>query len=151
MKFTGSVSSVDETLELAQKIGSMLNAGSVLTLDGDLAAGKTTFTKGLAVGLGIDDVINSPTFTIIKEYEGSGHDLYHMDVYRLETSSDVDFIEDYFYRDGVCVIEWSSIIRDVLPKERLEIRISNSGDNDRVIEFVAHGDGYGFLSEICNY
>jgi len=129
------VHSADETIEVAKKLGSGLQSGSILTLEGDLAAGKTTFAKGLALGLGIDDVIDSPTFAIVKEYEGK-IPLFHMDVYRLDGDSDIEFILEYFDREGVCVIEWASIIEQDLPAERIDIRIEHLGGDSRGITIV---------------
>jgi len=129
------VHSTDETIEVAKKLGSGLQSGSILTLEGDLAAGKTTFTKGLALGLGINDVIDSPTFAIVKEYEGK-IPLFHMDVYRLDGDSDIEFILEYFDRKGVCVIEWASIIEQDLPDKRIDVRIEHLGGDSREITIV---------------
>jgi tRNA threonylcarbamoyladenosine biosynthesis protein TsaE len=126
------VNSAEETMEFAKKLGSGLVPGSILTLEGNLAAGKTTFTKGLALGLGIEDVIDSPTFAIVKEYEGK-IPLFHMDVYRLDGDSDIEFILEYFDRDGVCVIEWASIIEEDLPKERIDVKIERLDGDGREI------------------
>jgi len=127
------VHSADEMIEVAKKLGSGLQSGSILTLEGDLAAGKTTFTKGLALGLEIDDVIDSPTFAIVKEYEGGRVPLYHMDVYRLDGDSDIQFILEYFDRDGICVIEWASMIAEDLPDERINVKIEQLGGDSREI------------------
>ena len=132
------VNSVEETIEFAQKLGSGLTPGSILTLEGDLAAGKTTFAKGLALGLGILDVIDSPTFAIVKEYEGE-IPLFHMDVYRLDGDSDIQFILEYFDRDGICVIEWASIIGSDLPNERIDVRIEHLGGDSREIIIIDNG------------
>ena len=129
---TFTVNSPAETMAIAQKLGSGLVPGSILTLEGDLAAGKTTFTKGIALGLGIEEVIDSPTFAIIKEYEGK-IPLYHMDVYRLDGDSEVDFLLEYFDRDGICVIEWASIIERDLPKKRIDVKIESLGGDAREI------------------
>jgi len=129
------VNSPEETIEFAKNLGSGLAPGSILTLEGDLAAGKTTFTKGLAQGLAIDDVIDSPTFAIIKEYDGK-IPLYHMDVYRLDGDSDIDFILEYFDRDGVCVIEWASMIEQDLPSDRIDIKIDRLDGDRREITVI---------------
>ena len=126
------VHSVEETMEIAKAIASVLTSGTVLTLEGELAAGKTTFTKGLALGLGIEDVIDSPTFAIVKEYEGK-IPLFHMDVYRLAGDSDTDFILEYFDRDGICVIEWAQLIDEDLPAKRIEVKIERLGGDSRKI------------------
>ena len=128
-----------ETMEIAQKIGSALTAGSILTLNGELAAGKTTFTKGLALGLGIKEVIDSPTFAIVKEYDTGRITLYHMDVYRLDGDSDIEFILEYFERDGLCVIEWASIIEADLPNERIDVKIKSLNGNRREITIMDKG------------
>ncbi|MCL1990102.1 MAG: tRNA (adenosine(37)-N6)-threonylcarbamoyltransferase complex ATPase subunit type 1 TsaE [Defluviitaleaceae bacterium] len=132
--------SPEETMEIGRKIGSGLAAGSILTLEGDLAAGKTTFTKGLALGLGVEDVIDSPTFAIVKEYEG-WLPLFHMDVYRLDGDSDTEFIVEYFERDGVCVIEWASMIAADLPNERVDVKINRLDGACREITVVDQGGG----------
>lgn len=134
------VNSAEETMEFAKKLGSGLVPGSILTLEGDLAAGKTTFTKGLALGLGIMDIIDSPTFAIVKEYEGE-IPLFHMDVYRLDGDSDIEFILEYFDRGGVCVIEWASIIAQDLPVERIDIRIERLDGDGREITITNNGGG----------
>jgi len=133
-KFT--VNSPAETMAIAQKLGSALTAGSVLTLEGELAAGKTTFTKGLALGLGIDEVIDSPTFALVKEYDTGCLPLYHMDVYRLDGDSDIEFLLEYFDREGVCVIEWASMIEQDLPNERIDVRIERLEGESREITIV---------------
>ncbi|MBD7966235.1 tRNA (adenosine(37)-N6)-threonylcarbamoyltransferase complex ATPase subunit type 1 TsaE [Fictibacillus norfolkensis] len=133
--------SAEETMSFAEKLGSILQKGDVLTLAGDLGAGKTTFTKGLAKGLGVTRTVNSPTFTIIKEYSGR-LPLYHMDVYRLENSDEDLGFEEYFSGDGVCVVEWAVFIEDYLPEERLELVISHKGDDEREIQLKPIGSRY---------
>ena len=100
--------SVQDTYEIASKFASSLKGGEVILLNGDLGAGKTTFTKGLAKALGVEDVVTSPTFTFMKEYHGK-FDLYHFDLYRAEDESELYELglNDYLYLDGVCVIEWN--------------------------------------------
>lgn len=123
-------SSADETIELGKKIGSMLQKGDVLAMQGTLAAGKTTITKGIASALGVDDTITSPTFCLISEYEGK-MPLYHMDVYRLEGTE--DFInlgvDDMIYGRGVSIIEWSEKIMDELPSKTIIIRLEPVEDS----------------------
>ena len=125
--------SAEETIELGKKIGSHLTKGDVIALSGDLAAGKTTLTKGIALSLGVEDVVTSPTFCLISEYEGK-IPLYHMDVYRLDGAE--DFInlgvEDMLYGDGVCVVEWCEKVKSELPKKTIWISISTNNQN-RVI------------------
>ncbi|MBH0159064.1 tRNA (adenosine(37)-N6)-threonylcarbamoyltransferase complex ATPase subunit type 1 TsaE [Fictibacillus sp. 5RED26] len=133
--------SAEETMSFAEKLGSILQKGDVLTLAGDLGAGKTTFTKGLAKGLGVTRTVNSPTFTIIKEYSGR-LPLYHMDVYRLEDSDEDLGFDEYFSGEGVCVVEWAVFIEDYLPEERLELVISHKGDDEREIKLKPIGSRY---------
>ncbi len=116
----------EETMALAERLGQLVQAGDVITLEGDLGAGKTSFTKGLAKGVGIKRVVNSPTFTIIKEYKGR-IPLYHMDVYRVEDEAEELGLEEYFYGDGVTVIEWASMIESQLPEDRLNIALFHLG------------------------
>ena len=139
-----TVHSENETIAVAQNIESEKFPGMVICLDGDLGSGKTLFTKGFAHALGIDE-ITSPTFTIIKEYDGE-LPLYHMDVYRLEDSSEEIGIEEYFDKGGVTIIEWAEIIEDILPEERLDIKIKITGENSRVLVLTPHGDKY---TKIC--
>ncbi|MDF2607540.1 MAG: ATP-binding protein [Bacillales bacterium] len=133
--------SSDDTTEIAFKIGMLLDKGSIITLEGDLGAGKTTFTKGLAKGLQIERNVNSPTFTIIKEYKGR-LPLYHMDVYRVESSEEDLGFDEYFFGDGVTVVEWAHLIEDQLPKKRLEIVIKNISENERQFTFYPLGEIY---------
>lgn len=133
--------STEETMKVAEALAQQLEAGTTVTLEGDLGAGKTTFTKGLALGLGVTRVVNSPTFTIIKEYQGTHLPLYHMDVYRLDEESEEDLgFDDYFFGSGITVVEWASRIKSQLPKDRLEIIIKRVSDNERVIRFIPHGE-----------
>ncbi|WP_431801659.1 tRNA (adenosine(37)-N6)-threonylcarbamoyltransferase complex ATPase subunit type 1 TsaE [Halobacillus andaensis] len=124
--------SEEETKEFAKRLGRLLTAGDVLTLEGGLGAGKTTFTKGLAQGLGVKRTVNSPTFTIIKEYMGR-LPFYHMDVYRLEESDEDLGFEEFFHSEGVTVVEWSQFIEDYLPEERLDIVITQVSETSRTI------------------
>lgn len=134
----------DETIALGKKIGQQLVAGDVLVLDGDLGAGKTTFTKGLAAGLEIPDIIKSPTFTIIHEYQDGRLPLYHMDAYRLENGGAEDLgLEEYFDGDGVSVVEWAEFVEDELPTDFLAIHFKRTGDdNTRILEFEPHGQHF---------
>lgn len=134
--------SSEETSLLSEKLGGLLQSGMVLTLEGDLGAGKTTFTKGLAKGLGITRNVNSPTFTIIKEYQGGRLPLYHMDVYRLgDQEEDLGF-DEYFEGSGVTVVEWAHLIGDQLPAERLDIEITHLDHNERSLAFFPKGEAY---------
>ena len=134
----------DETIDLGYRIGKLLDRGSVLTLKGDLAGGKTTFTKGLAAGLEIPDIIKSPTFTIIHEYQDGRLPLYHMDAYRLENGGAEDLgLEEYFDGDGVSVVEWAEFVEDELPADFLAIHFKRTDDdNTRVLEFEPHGQHF---------
>lgn len=114
-----------DTYELGEKIGSDAKAGVVISLTGDLGVGKTVFTQGLAKGLGIEEPVNSPTFTIVQVYEEGRLPLYHFDVYRIGDIEEMDEIgyEDYFYGEGVCLIEWADLIREILPEQMCRVTI----------------------------
>lgn len=120
--------SPQETFELGKKIGQEAMPGTVYTLTGDLGAGKTVFTQGMAAGLGITEPVNSPTFTIVQIYEGGRCPFYHLDVYRIGDISEMDEIgyEDYFYGDGVCLIEWADLIEEILPEHLVRIKIAKN-------------------------
>lgn len=137
---------IADTQDFAKKLASFLQPGDVITLEGDLGAGKTSFTKGLALGLGINKNVNSPTFTIIKEYQGN-MPLYHMDVYRLEDSYEDLGFEEYFFGNGVTVVEWAHLIEDQLPPERLSIYIYHRGNDSRQLVIQPLGDRYEQLCE----
>ena len=117
--------SAKDTFAFGQKLGREAVPGEIICLDGDLGVGKTVFTQGFAEGLGIDDYVNSPTFNIVKEYEGGRLPLYHFDVYRIGDPSEMEEIgyEDYFYGQGVSIIEWPGQIEELLPKEARWVRI----------------------------
>jgi tRNA threonylcarbamoyladenosine biosynthesis protein TsaE len=135
-----------ETAQVSEKLGTLVQPNSVITLEGDLGAGKTTFTKGLAKGLGVTRTVNSPTFSIIKEYKGR-LPLYHMDVYRLHNSEEDLGFEDYFYGGGVSVVEWAQYIEEYLPTELLSITIRLINDNKREMTFTPTGERYESLCE----
>jgi len=116
------VNNLEETIALGNRLGLLLQPNMLLTLSGDLGAGKTTFTKGIGQGLGITKVINSPTFTILKQYQGRLN-LSHFDAYRLEGQDDDLGFEEIFDSDDVCVVEWANFIEDILPVDRLTIEI----------------------------
>ena len=115
----------EETFTLAKQLGEAAEPGMVFTLTGDLGVGKTVFAQGLAEGLGITEPINSPTFTIVQVYDEGRLPFYHFDVYRIGDVEEMDEIgyEDYFYGDGVCLIEWAELIEDILPGRRTQILI----------------------------
>lgn len=127
--------SPEETIALGEKIGSKLVKGDVIAMQGTLAAGKTTITKGIAKALGINETITSPTFCLISEYYGK-MPLYHMDVYRLEGGEDFVNLgtDDMIYGDGVSIIEWSEKIMNELPKRTIIMKITPQDDGSRKIE-----------------
>ena len=124
MKLEFITETPQETKNLGVKMGSLSKPNMVWTMSGDLGAGKTTLTQGIARGLGITRTVSSPTFTILKIYQGR-LPLYHFDVYRIGDVEEMDEIgyEDYFYGDGVCLIEWANLIEEILPEKYTEIRI----------------------------
>lgn len=133
----------NELEDIAQSLGKLVHSGDVICMGGDLGAGKTTFTKAFAIGLDVEDNVTSPTFTLINEYEGR-IPLYHFDVYRINHVSEMEDLgyEEYFYGDGVCVIEWASLIEDVLPEDYLWIEIKVRGLESRQICFTGTNDYY---------
>lgn len=133
--------SEQQTMKMAERLALLLKPGDVITLEGDLGAGKTTFTKGLALGLGIKRTVNSPTFTIVKEYEGE-LPLYHMDVYRLEDSDEDIGFNEYFHGSGITVVEWATFIKDYLPEKLLHVTIRYVDEHTRALTFVPKGDHY---------
>ena len=120
--------SAGETFEFGQKIGREAKPGQIYTLDGDLGTGKTVFTQGVASGLGITEPVNSPTFTIIQEYEGGRMPFYHFDVYRIGDIEEMEEIgyDDYFFGEGVCLIEWAQLIEEILPQSVTSIKIEKN-------------------------
>ncbi|WP_304226171.1 tRNA (adenosine(37)-N6)-threonylcarbamoyltransferase complex ATPase subunit type 1 TsaE [Gracilinema caldarium] len=127
----------EETIGLGLKIGSLLQAGSVIALLGGLAAGKTTLTKGIAQSLGIQEPVTSPTYTIISEYGGTVT-LYHMDCYRLEGEEDALAIgiDELLYGNGICVIEWSERISNLLPPHTIFIELAVLAEGSRRIRIT---------------
>ena len=115
----------EDTYELGRKMGQEAVPGQIVCLNGDLGVGKTLFTQGFAQGLGIDEPVNSPTFTIVQQYDEGRLPLYHFDVYRIGDISEMDEIgyEDCFFGEGVCLIEWSGLIRDILPDHVTQVTI----------------------------
>lgn len=120
--------SAEETFALGEQIGRQAKPGDVYTLTGDLGVGKTVFTQGLAKGLGIEESINSPTFTIVQIYEEGRLPLYHFDVYRIGDVEEMEEIgfEDYVYGQGVSLIEWANLIEEILPENRIDITIEKN-------------------------
>ena len=115
----------EETFEVGRKIGMKAKPGQIYTLTGDLGVGKTVFTQGVAAGLGITEPVNSPTFTIIQEYEDGRLPFYHFDVYRIADLGEMEEIgyDDYFFGQGICLIEWAELIEEILPEKRIEVTI----------------------------
>lgn len=141
MKKIFKVFSAEETIEIGKRIGNELDSGDVVLLTGDLSAGKTTITKGIGLALGVKKVINSPTFTIVKVYNGRCP-LYHLDLYRLDgVNNDFD-LEEYIEGDGLCVIEWPYQVSEILPDEYLKITLERTGDTTRdiIVESVGRYD-----------
>lgn len=117
--------SYEETFELGRKLGLEAVKGEIICLNGDLGVGKTVFTQGFAKGLGIEGPISSPTFTIVLQYEEGRLPFYHFDVYRISDIDEMDEIgyEDYFYGNGVCLVEWAGLIQDIIPKTAKNVTI----------------------------
>lgn len=132
--------SYEETIKLGEKLGEKLKKGDCITLKGDLAGGKTTFTKGIGKALNVKGIINSPTFTILKIYDGDLK-LFHIDAYRLE-GNQYDLGLDEYLDEGVMVVEWPEYYSDYLPKEYLEISFKYVDDNTREITYKANGKRY---------
>lgn len=130
-----------EMMAFGEKLAHHLFSGAVITLEGELGVGKTTLTKGIGKGLGVQKIINSPTFTIVKTYQGR-MPLYHFDAYRLEGHDEELGFEEMFEDQGVCVIEWPIYIQHILPQERLEIYIKKNADQTRTFDFRAYGKKY---------
>lgn len=144
------IKSIEEMDRFAKRVGKTLFPGFLLCLEGDLGAGKTTFTKFLGASMGITDMINSPTFTIMKIYEGEVN-LNHMDVYRLNgIGMDYD-LEEYIYGDGVCVIEWYKNIINSLPSEKLVIDIEIIDENKRLLKIEGSGVYEEIVKKISNW
>lgn len=139
--------SEDDTIYLAQNIESEKFPNMVICLNGDLGAGKTLFTKAFADALDVKEMITSPTFNIVKEYESGELPLYHMDVYRLDGNVDGLGIEDYYNKGGVVIIEWADTIEDHLPEERLELNFKIVDENTRIINIKAYGSIYESIAE----
>ncbi|NLJ97376.1 MAG: tRNA (adenosine(37)-N6)-threonylcarbamoyltransferase complex ATPase subunit type 1 TsaE [Clostridiales bacterium] len=133
--------SAEDTYNAGYNLGCQARKGQVYCLMGDLGVGKTVFTQGFAKGLGVDEYVNSPTFTIIQEYEGKDLPFYHFDVYRIADVTEMDEIgyEDYIYGEGVCMIEWADLIEEILPSNRTKIQIKKDltkGYDYREIEIL---------------
>ncbi len=149
MNYTLEVNSPEETLVFAEKLANLLQPQDLITLEGTLGAGKTTFTKGIAKGLGIKRMVNSPTFTILKQYEGR-LELNHIDAYRLEDSSEDIGFDELFSGDAVSVVEWAKFIADYLPENRLDIIITRKSEEAREISLYPKGQRYETLCKELN-
>ncbi|HEY0828967.1 MAG TPA: tRNA (adenosine(37)-N6)-threonylcarbamoyltransferase complex ATPase subunit type 1 TsaE [Bacilli bacterium] len=132
-----------DTGKLAAKLAECLEPGAVVALDGDLGAGKTRFSQALAREVGVAELVSSPTFTLIKEYRGADWPFYHMDMYRLELEEAGELgLEEYFYGEGVTVVEWASRIGELLPARRLDIFIEHLGGSERLFRIKPWGTPY---------
>lgn len=139
----------EATRELGRQLGKMVSAGTIFTLNGDLGVGKTVFTQGFAQGLGIVEAVNSPTFTIVQVYEEGRMPFYHFDVYRIGDIEEMEEIgyQDYFYGNGVCLIEWAELIQEILPEELVKITIEK--DLEKGFDYrriTIKGEGYENIS-----
>ncbi len=125
--------SAEETIEIGKSFAEKLNKGTVVLLSGEMGAGKTVFVKGMAQGLGIKSLITSPTYAYMNDYDGI---LYHYDCYRLTNGEDAESLglTDYFYAGGICVVEWSENIADVIPNGAIRVTIEKTGETQRSIE-----------------
>lgn len=127
--------SPEETIRTAEKLGSLLKQGDMIAYKGGLGAGKTTFTRGLAVGMGLGDSVTSPTFALVNEYSGGHITLYHFDMYRIESEEDLESAGffDYPFDENVAAVEWSENIAGFLPADTIYVTINTLGENDREI------------------
>lgn len=150
MKLT--VNNLEDTENIGKIIGRCLEKGTVLCLDGDLGVGKTALTQFIAREFGVEDYITSPTFTIIKEYEGR-LPFYHMDVYRIDSEDDMYDLgyDEYIYSEGVTIIEWSHKINGILPDERINIEIQRIDDTSRIMDIGGKGKIFDRLAEELKY
>ncbi|MGM0396893.1 MAG: tRNA (adenosine(37)-N6)-threonylcarbamoyltransferase complex ATPase subunit type 1 TsaE [Bacillota bacterium] len=140
---------LEETDKLGKRLGQLAEPGDIICLNGSLGAGKTTLSKSIGLGLGVQEYITSPTFTLINEYQGR-LPLYHFDVYRLNDGEELYDLgaEDYFYGKGVCLVEWAEYIEEFLPEDRLELWIYTTDDpNERIIEIIPYGERNKFLAK----
>lgn len=146
------VNSIDKTIDIGFNIGKLSNKGDIICLIGDLGTGKTHITKGIAMGLGINETITSPTFNIVNEYEGR-HKLYHFDVYRVNDPDEIEAIgfDEYIFGDGVSVIEWANYIETLIPREHIRIiieKLPEMGEDFRKITLESKGERYNYVKEI---
>ncbi|MBO5318321.1 MAG: tRNA (adenosine(37)-N6)-threonylcarbamoyltransferase complex ATPase subunit type 1 TsaE [Ruminococcus sp.] len=127
--------SPEETIRAAEKLGSLIGAGDMIAFKGGLGAGKTTFTRGLAIGLGMKDVVSSPTFALVNDYRGERITLYHFDMYRISTEEELEStgFYDYPFEENAAVIEWSENISEFLPENAIYVTINTISENEREI------------------
>lgn len=149
------VNSIEETTNLFIHLGHLLNAGDIICLTGDLGTGKTHITKAIAKGLNISDIITSPTFTIVNEYDSGRLKMNHFDVYRVNDPDEIYAIgfDDYIFSDAVSIIEWANYIEEILPDEFIHIHIVKDltkGENYRKITVTAYGNRYNYIKELKN-
>ena len=147
------INSVEDTTQLGINLGKLLKSGDIVCLTGDLGTGKTHITKGIAKGLGIEDNITSPTFTIVNEYETGRLKLNHFDVYRVSDPDEIYAIgfDDYIFSDAVSVIEWANYIEEILPQDFLHILIEkdlSQGEDYRKITITPYGENYNYIKEL---
>ena len=147
------VNSVEDTTKLGINLGKLLKSGDIVCLTGDLGTGKTHITKGIAKGLGIEDNITSPAFTIVNEYENGRLKLNHFDVYRVSDPDEIYAIgfDDYIFSDAVSIIEWANYIEEILPQDFLHILIEkdlSQGEDYRKITITPYGEKYNYIKEL---
>ena len=147
MEKTFVTHSKEETRSLGKRLSAFLNEGDVILLEGDLGAGKTTFVGGVAEGLNVKEDVISPTFNIMKCYFHGTLPLYHIDAYRLEGQNIEIGLDEYIEGDGACFIEWPQFIAPLIPDEKLEIVLTNKGENDRSITFKSESPHFAKLIE----
>lgn len=142
------IKNIKETEAIGEIIAGILEKGTIICLDGDLGAGKTTLTQFIAKKFGVDEYVTSPTFTIIKEYEGN-LPFYHMDVYRIESEEDMYDLgfEEYIYSDGITIIEWANNIINMLPNNRINIYIQRNDGDIRILNITGEGIAYDKLTK----
>jgi len=140
MKISFTTDSSEQTERFGEALSKCLEAGTVIALDGDLGAGKTCLTRGIARGMGAEDPVASPTFTIVNEYSGGRLMLFHFDTYRLSGEDDfyASGLDEYFNMNGVCVIEWGGVIEGALPANTMKMKISGNGD-ERIFDVTETG------------
>ena len=147
MEVVFETKSAQETMELGERLARFIPDGTTLLLKGDLGAGKTTLVRGMARGLNISEVVQSPTFNIMKIYFKGSRPLIHIDAYRLsDINTDIGLDEYIGYETGITVIEWPDFIKDLLPSDAIEVNIHNEGDDDRSLTFK--GENIAFLKEV---